>query len=475
MATLWTIVIFLYFILICIYIGQVILNYANTNPIKAIGWILAIIFIPVLGIILYIVVGRNLRRKRFRYDRLRKAVKKMGRIDYGFPENCGYTIPAQYKVLNRLLTNITYMPVFPGNKVDVYGSGQEKFENMFRDMEAAKDHINIIYYALGDDRIGTQFKDILIRKAKEGVNIRLLYDDMGCNKVKRPYFKELHENGVKLEVFSPVRFPKIMRGINYRNHKKIVVIDGKIGYTGGINVKDEYLDGVEWGIWRDLHFRIEGSGAQGLQMVFITDWFYSHDEFLNDQRFFPEITVGRGNPMQIVSAEPLGYTANIMQGILAAISRARDYIYIESPYVVPTDEILTAIQNAGLSGLDVRIIMPERSDNPKVQYASNTYVTQLIASNVKVYQYTAGFIHSKLILIDDELTIGGSSNMDMRSFELNFETNIFIYDKETVAKSMKLFQEDLNNSILIDEHVWNSRPLLTRFKESFFRLFSPLL
>lgn len=475
MPTLITILATIYFFIICGFVGQVILNYSNTNPVKTVGWILAIVFIPILGLLMYLVVGRNLRRRQFRYRRLRDAMKKSGRIHYGFDEDCDYYISEQYKVLNRLLINLTYMPVFPANTVEIYASGAEKFAKMFEDFENATETINIIYYAIGDDNIGQEFKNMLIRKAKQGVEVRLLYDDMGCNKTKRRYFQEMTEAGISVEVFFPIRFPRVIRSVNYRNHKKIVVIDGKIAYTGGINVQDQYIKGVEWGVWRDLAFRIEGAGAQGFQMNFVTDWFYSHGEFINNRRFFPSVGTVGGNPMQIASAEPMGYTANIMQGMLAAIARARKYIYIESPYIVPTDEILTAIQNAGLSGIDVKLIMPQKSDNPKVQFASNTYVSQLLASRVKVYQYTAGFIHSKMIIVDDELTIAGSSNMDMRSFELNFEANVFIYDKETAAKAMKIFQEDLKMSVCIHAEYWNVRSVWIKFREAFFRLFSPLL
>lgn len=475
MATLITVASVLYFLLLCGFICQIILNYANTNPIKAVGWILAVVFIPVVGFLLYIVVGRNLRRRQFKYKRLRKAIKESGEIHYGFSPDCDYIISDNYKELNKLLVKLTYMPIYPGNSVEIFGTGADKFKRMFEDIDRAKETINILYFTIGDDSVGRLFRSKLAKKAKEGVEIRLLYDDMGCNHTSKKYFREMEKEGIIVDVFSPLKFPKIIQSVNYRNHKKIVVIDGKIGYTGGFNVKDEYIKGVDWGAWRDLHFRIEGAGAQGLQMVFITDWFYTHGEFLNAARFFPPVEVYGNNPIQVVSAEPLGYTANIMQGMLMAINRARKRVYIENPYIVPTDEILTALQNAALSGIDVKLIMPERSDNTKVQWASGTYVSQLLSANVKIYQYTGGFIHSKLMIIDDDLTIAGSSNLDMRSFELNFETNVFIYDKDTVNKAIKFFEEDMEVCVQIQEDVWNNRPLRKKFVDSFFRLFSPLL
>lgn len=471
---LWTLVI-AYVALVIWAVYKTIINYDNCNPIKTIGWILAFIFLPVIGFIAYIIVGRNLNKKRSYFRKLHDAVKKHGKPQFGFLPEQDDDLMKEYHEMKILLMNLSHLPLFSGNKIDLYPTATEKFHSMFKDIENAKDHIHILYYTIAGDKIGTMLKDLIIKKHKDGVEVRVLYDDIGSNETPKEYFKELREAGIKLAVFSPAVFPKMIKSVNYRNHKKIVVIDGKIGYTGGINVKDEYIDGVDWGVWRDFHLRIQGSGAQGLQSVFLRDWFYESNEYIADQRYYPAVERYGDNFLQVITAEPVDEFANIMQGMAAAISRAKESVYIESPYFVPNETILNAINMASLSGVDVRLIMPDKSDNMKVQYASNSYVQQILASNVKVYRYQAGFIHSKLMVIDDELIIAGSSNMDIRSFELNFETNVFIYNRKTARAVKEIILRDMAECVQLNPEDWANRRLRDKFIDAFFRLFSPLL
>ncbi len=467
--------VFIYIVFILRWICNIILSYDNCNPVKTIGWILAVLFVPVLGVLFYIVTGRNLNKKRKYYRKLGEQTRK-----YGVPP-CGFDTTIKKDALNgctqlvRLLSSLNHLPVFPGSKVDFFTSGKEKFERMFEDIRNARDHIHIFYYTIGDDKIGTAFKDLLIEKSRQGIDVKLMYDDVGCNQTNKEYFGDLKNAGVETGVFFPVRFPRLLKSINYRNHKKVVVIDGKIGYTGGMNVKDEYIEGLEWGPWRDIHLRIEGSGAQGLQTVFIRDWFYIKNEYLNDRRYYPPVEVKENNAMQVMNAEPFSEYDNIMQGMVSAISRAKKSVYIESPYFVPADSLLMAIQCAGLSGLDVHLVIPGQSDSKMVQHASNSYISQLLTSNIKVYRYNAGFLHSKIMVIDEEITIAGSSNLDIRSFELNFEANVFIYSPGIARRALDIIRSDIGNSKLLDIHEWNNRSWKKRFKESFFRLFSPLM
>lgn len=450
-------------------------SYDNCNPIKTIGWILAFIFLPGIGFLAYIILGRNLNKKRSYFRKLQKAMKKHGKPVFGFQSQEKNDLMKKYDEQRIMLSHLSHLPLFPGNKIDLYPTATEKFHNMFQDMENAKDHIHVLYYTIAGDEIGTRFKDIILRKHREGVKVRILYDDIGCNETPKSYFNEIREAGISVAVFSPAVFPKMMKSVNYRNHKKIVVIDGEIGYTGGINVKDEYIKGVDWGVWKDFHLRIQGPGAQGLQFVMLKDWFYESNEYINEPRYYPEVGNFGNNYLQVVTAEPVDEYANIMQGMSAAILRAKESVYIESPYFVPNETILNAIQMASLSGIDVRMVMPDKSDNMKVQYASNSYVQQILSSNVKVYRYQAGFIHSKLIVIDDELTIAGSSNMDIRSFELNFETNVFIYNKETAKNAKEIILRDMSDSVQINPEDWANRRTRDKFVDAFFRLFSPLL
>ncbi|MCD8165231.1 MAG: cardiolipin synthase, partial [Bacteroides sp.] len=464
-----------YIVLAIKLIYNIILKYDNCNPVKTVGWILAIVFLPVLGILIYITAERNLRKKSSQYEQLQKQtdIKSKQKYGFNFDEDCDLT--ESHSELKCLLTHVGHQPVFPYNDVQLFMWGEQKFESMFKDMEEAKDHIHIVYYTISDDELGTMFKDILLRKAKEGVTVRVIYDDIGSEKTHKRYFKELEEGGVILAPFTPYIFKKILYRINYRNHKKIVVIDGRIAYTGGFNVMNMYVKGVEWGVWRDAHVRIEGSGAQGLQSVFLLDWYFTHQEFVFEDRYFPVIGKCGNSILQVATSEPLGEHRVIMQGMFEAIVRAKKSIYIENPYFVPTDSILTALQVTAMSGVEIHFVMPLRSDNRKVQYASNSYVEQLLCSNIHVYQYGEGFIHSKMMVIDDEIVIVGSSNMDIRSFDLNFECSVFIYDKELAAQVKGAIINDMEDSVKITPEGWNKRNEKWRFRDAFFRLFSPFL
>lgn len=454
---------------------SIIISYDNNNPVRTIAWILTVILLPLIGVLLYVLFGRNLHKKRSYFRKLNKKVKEKGAPYFNFEKEESELVE-KYERLKNLLSAPLYLPVFPGNKIDLFAHGREKFAALFPDLEAAKHHIHILYYTIGDDVIGNKFKDTLIRKRREGVEVRLMYDEVGCNKVPKKYFKEMKEVGIEVVVFSPVRFRRLLKTINYRNHKKIVVIDGRIGYTGGINVKDEYIKGVDWGIWKDVHLRMEGPGTQGLQTLFFIDWFYESNKYLMDNpEYYPRLEHAGDNFLQTISAEPVGKFDHIMMGMVEAIMQAKKSVYIESPYFVPTDTFLDAVQIVGLSQVEIHLVMPEKSDNPMVQYASNSYVQQILDANVIVHRYEAGFIHSKLIVVDDELVIAGSSNLDIRSFELNFENNVFIYNKETALKAKKIILDDISNSKTVDSVQWMQRPRKAKFKESFYRLLSPLM
>ncbi|MCD8263555.1 MAG: cardiolipin synthase [Tannerellaceae bacterium] len=303
----------------------------------------------------------------------------------------------------------------------------------------------------------------------------MVYDDIGCNETKNSFFKGMIKEDIAVANFTPIKFAKLIWRINYRNHKKIVVIDGKVGYTGGMNVKDEYVKGVSWGVWKDTHVRVEGPGAQALQAAFVIDWYYTKHELLQDTRYFPTVSFSGNVPLQFLTAEPLGNFSHIMMGMMEGITRAKRSVYIETPYFVPTDSIITALQTSALSGVEIHFVLPGRSDNAKVHYATKSYIQQLLCAGIHVYRYQAGFIHSKLMVIDDELTIVGSSNMDIRSFELNFEGSLFIYDQETACKAKEIILKDINDSKLMNEKEWEKRPKRKKFVEAFFRLFSPFM
>ncbi len=474
-GALLSLLILLYICMIIWYVYRIIISYDNCNAVKTISWIFAVVFFPVIGVVAYIIVGRNLTRRNIRFEKMRREIDGYikHKNNFHFEDNIAST--RNYKELKLLLTHLCELPVFPGNKVDLYSDGAEKFRAMYADFENATRYIHLQYYTIGGDETGIRFKETLIRKHKEGVEIRIIYDDVGSNETPRQYFEELKKEGIAVTAFSPVKLFKKIRTINYRNHKKIVVIDGDISYTGGMNVKDEYIKGLEWGVWRDTHIRVQGPATLGLESVFLVDWYYANREHLNYDRYFPRARSYGEVPIQIATAEPFGENANILQGMFETITRAKKSVYIETPYFVPPDSILTAIRTTALSGIEVVMVLPDRSDNLKVQYAANSYISQLLSANVKIYRYTKGFIHSKLMVIDDEITIVGSSNMDTRSFELNFECSVFIYDKETSLKAKDLILMDMQDCFLLTSILWEKRTKRQKFVEAVYRLFSPLL
>jgi cardiolipin synthase len=285
----------------------------------------------------------------------------------------------------------------------------------------------------------------------------------------------MKEAGVEVEAFLPVAFPVLTSRVNYRNHRKIVVIDGEVGYIGGMNVADRYLDGGKFSKWCDLHLRMRGKGVQGLQSSFLLDWYYAHKTYISSRIYFPSLPSFGNNPMQIVTSGPVGIYRNIVQGLFFAFMNAKKSIYIQTPYFIPSESILNALQTASLSGIDVRIVIPKEADTRFAHLATRSFVKELLLCRIKVYFYQQGFIHSKLIAIDDSLTVVGSSNMDVRSFEHNFEVNAFIYDRETCEEAKRIFMHDLNESLQIFPEEWKKRSRKQRFEESACRLLAPLL
>lgn len=469
----WHLILIAYIVFLLVLIYTIIIDYDDKNPVKTICWILVVIFLPLLGVATYYIVGRNVSKKRSKFRAWREEFNRHNQIS-SQTWKTEPIHPDHYKELKSLILNLEQSPVFGGNKISVYPGGKSKFYSLFEDIVGAQSHIHIFYYAIGDGHIGNEFKEKIIEKVKQGVKVRLIYDGLGCNKTNKKYFKQMIEAGVEVRTFLPLSFPRLLRSVNYRNHKKIVIIDGRIAYTGGINVKDIYIDGLPWGRWNDIHFKVEGSGASGLQSVFLADWYYASGQYLSAPEYYPEVEICGNVPVQVVNAEPLGMHSNVMEAMFTAISRAKKNVYIETPYFIPTEGLLQAIQTAAMSGIDVRLVMPKKSDNDFVQYASNSYVEKLLRNKVKVYQYLNGFTHSKLILIDDELVIAGSANMDIRSLELLFETNLFIYDKEVSQTVKSIYQDDMNNSKELHLHEWMHRSRSVKFREACFRLFSPV-
>lgn len=445
----------------------------NRNPIKTISWIMVLVFLPIVGLVIYGFFGQDYTKRRTISKRMYSKIKKRPLAELNSSELVHY--PSQHLELIKLLRNLNQAPLLYGSSVDFFVAGRDKFDSLFRDIDKATDHIHVEYYVWDDDVVGNHFKNLLIRKSAEGVKIRIIVDAVGSWRLRRSFYEEFRSAGIEVEEFMKVKFPMFTSHVNYRNHRKIVVIDGRIGYVGGMNVADRYINGVSWGNWRDTHVRIEGKGVQGLQSVFLIDWFLVSKSLITARKYFPLLDKFGDNLMQIASSGPYSSAREILQGFMHAIFSAKSSIFIQTPYFIPPEGLLEALISASARGVDVRLMVSRKSDTVMVQLASRSYFKKLMIAGIKVYFYEPGFMHSKLTVIDDSLTLIGSANFDIRSFEQNLEVEAFIYNKETALRGKEIFIEDQKSSTAIVLRDWVKRPVWLRFKESFVRLFTPLL
>lgn len=434
---------------------------------------MVLIFLPIIGFVMYIVFGQNYTKRRFMSKRMYSKIKTRPLAEINPNELTHY--PSKYIDLIKLLRNSNQAQLLYGSSVEFFVTGRDKFDALFRDLDKATQHIHIEYYAWDDDVIGNLLKDLLIKKSGQGVKIRVIVDGVGSWRVKNSFYEQMRSAGIEVEEFMKVKFPMFTSHVNYRNHRKVVVIDGQVGYTGGMNVADRYINGPSWGNWRDTHIRIEGKGVQGLQSVFLIDWFMVSKSLITARKYFPPLENFGDNIMQVVSSGPYSSAREILQGFMQAIFGAESYIYIQTPYFIPPESLSEALIAASIRGVDVRLMVPRKSDTLLVQLASRSYFKKLLIAGVKVYFYEPGFLHSKLIVIDDALTMIGSANLDVRSFEQNLEVVAFVYNEVTAMRGKAIFVEDQNNSTAIVLREWIKRPVWLRFKESFLRLFTPLL
>ena len=469
-----TILILLYLYTLITIISVLVLE--NRNPVKSISWVLVLLFLPVLGMWLYLLFGQDYRKKKIisKKSLRRQNDKQIAAFDI---EKINLFDVEKNKLnLVKLLYNSGEAIGYPNNKVQILTNGEETFAALFKAIDNAKDHIHIQFFIFDDDRISNSLRELLIRKAKSGVRVRMIYDYWGSFKLSNKYLESLTDAGVFVSPFLPFRW-QISRTnkINYRNHRKVVVIDGKEGFIGGLNVADRYRYGNELGIWRDTFIKLEGAAVHGLQQLFIVDWYFVDRKLIEGSEYFPKPKSYGNNLIQIVSSGPDSDWPAIMHGIASAFMSASKYIYIQSPYFMPTDEIACCIQMAALAGIDVRLMIPVKSDSHFSDASTASYLEKTLEAGVRVYHYKDGFLHSKAIVIDDIISIVGSSNMDERSFSQNFEANAFIYDQKTAGSLRNLFIKDIENCEELTLEVWANRNREQKLKESFARLFSPLL
>jgi len=462
----------------------IIVFFERRDPKSVWAWLLLLFFIPGIGFVFYLFLGQNMRkRKRFRVkeieDHLSEAIRQQEhqiqtRELQQYDSQIGrFTDLIMYNLetSGAVLTN--------DNDVDFFTDGREKFAALAEDIRKAEHFIHIQYYIIRNDELFQNLVELLKQKAAEGVEVRILFDAMGCRRMKHSYWEKLNAAGIMTAEFFPALFRRLQLRINYRNHRKIVVIDNKVAYVGGFNIGREYVDlDQRFGHWRDTHLRIRGSGVTGLALRFILDWNYaSRENLINSQMLFEGIEPGKRDycELQIITSGPDNTAEQIRDNYLRLISKAEKSIYIQTPYFIPDEAIFDALKIAARSGIEVNIMIPCKPDHPFVYWATLSYVGELVMSGAKCYVYNNGFLHSKGMIVDCSVLCYGTANMDIRSFALNFEVNAVLYSQEKAYEMEKIFREDLKVCTRITKERYAGRKLDVRFKEQVCRLLSPLL
>jgi len=445
----------------------------NRNPLKTISWVLLLILLPYVGLFLYIFFGQRYRKVKIISRKSIRSIENNPAYLYEDTDPSSY--PPECTGLIQMLRQNNSHPVFSGNTVRLLTEGREKFDVLFEDIRKAKKHIHLEYYIIDSCKIGYELQTLLIQKAQEGVEVRVIYDDLGSWHTKNVFFREMRDAGAQVVPFLKVLIPWLSPKANYRNHRKIVVIDGEIGYTGGFNFADRYLDGGHFDYWRDSQVRIEGKGVYGLQTAFLIDWYFISRNLITSKFYFPDIPVKGSCLVQTATSSIDTDWENIMQGIFKILTTAKSYVYLQTPYFLPSESLLTAMQTAALSGVDVRLMVPEDSDTKVALKGMHSYFTEIMEAGVKIYVYQKGFMHAKTVVSDDIVSTVGSTNMDYRSFELDFEVNAFIYDQSFAQEMKSVFLQDQEVSRQIILAEWSDRPKIKRWIESICRVFGPQL
>ena len=470
-------------IFINVVLSVVIVFFERRDPRTVWTWLLVLYFIPILGVFLYFMIGHDFHKQHmFRTkeieDAMYSAISKQEEtiIRDGFAPSD----PRMRKFSDMVLMNLEAADsVYSSdNEVEIFTDGREKFQALYKEMQKAKEYIHIQYYIIRSDELWEPFETLLEQKVREGVEVRLLYDSMGCRKMKRSDWKRIRSKGIQVGEFFPAVLGRLQLRMNYRNHRKIVIIDGKTAFVGGFNIGREYLGLDEkFGYWRDTHLRIRGSAVLSLHIRFILDWNYTTKQnlFIQDRYFHAQKEKPGDEAVQIITSGPDSKWQNIRNVYLKMISKARKNIYIQTPYFIPDEAVLDAIRIAAMSGVDVRVMIPCKPDHPFVYWATYSYIGDLLDAGAKCYTYDNGFLHAKGMVVDGLVSCYGTANMDIRSFRLNFEVNAVIYSSRTARKMEQIFMEDLKKSTRVTRYLYGRRSYLVRFKEQFSRLLSPLL
>ncbi|MUT66601.1 cardiolipin synthase [Paenibacillus sp. NEAU-GSW1] len=476
--------IFSLFTLLNIFLAITVIFLERRNASSTWAWLMVLYFIPVIGFILYLILGQKLRKRK-----LNKLLRESQRIIEDTIEGqklelersaVSFNDPAMAGYSDMMSMNLvsSYALYTQNNGVRIYTDGNSKFDALLRDIESAQHHIHLVYYIVRNDKIGNYLLELLTEKAKQGVEIRFLYDHIGSKGLPRRFFSKLWAAGGKTAAFFPSRIPYLNLKLNYRNHRKLVIVDGHTGYIGGFNIGDEYLGRNKYfGEWRDTHLRVKGNAVQQMQAQFLMDWNMASSGMIDlNEHYFPrEISGGGTIGMQVVASGPDTEYQQIKDAYIKMIYSAKKSVCLQTPYFVPDESLMTALKIAALSGVDVKVMLPSKPDHFFVYWATHSYVSELLVGGAKCFMYEKGFLHAKTLVIDGQVASVGTANIDIRSFKLNFEMNAFIYDSATSAELQRIFEADLAYCEELTLAKYNNRPLMNKFKESISRLLSPIL
>lgn len=453
------------------------------NPAASIAWVMVIFMLPVIGIILFFLLSQNISaRKLYKLSEfeelkidssLENQIREIQEGTYKFSTEEGKLWQDMIH-LNQLYGRAYYSQ---NNRVEFLTDGIQMFDRLLEDIKNARETINIMFFIVKNDEIGRYFLDALAQKAREGVEVRLLLDSMGSRQINDKVLAEFISAGGKRAYFFSRKFNLVNLDFNYRNHRKLAVIDGRIGYIGGFNVAREYLGKKKkFGYWRDTHIRLTGQSVQDINARFILDWrAASHENIILSEAFYSNVISEGSTGIQILSSGPDSVKEEVKRSLMKMITSAERNIYIQTPYFVPDDSILESLKMAAQCGVDVRVMIPCRPDHPFVYWATYAYAGELVRSGGRVFIYEKGFLHSKTMAVDGEVGTVGSANFDRRSFFLNFESNAFIYDKREARKMEDTFLEDMKDCRELTGDLYNNRSRKTKIKEVIARLLSDLL
>lgn len=441
----------------------------NRRPTDTLAWVLLLLFVPVVGLVLYFLFGtRPVRHTLIKAEDLQTLKAHIAPLAVAPTE-------AERPLADLLLAN-NHAYLTADNHIELYTTFKDMVEHLQQDLMAAEDHIHFQFFKFEDDAIGRQISDILIEKASQGVEVRVIYDAAANWSVSAGFYRRLRKGGVQVEPFNRI-FPYISSFSNYRNHRKVVVIDGRIGYMGGMNIAERYLTGIRTGIWRDTHFCITGSAVGEMQIAFLSDWHFAARQLLTDRRYFPKVqeTASPATKVQIVISNPTDPWRVMNQSLTLLIAQACHYVWLQSPYFIPTDAVLNALCTAALAGKDVRLMIPAQSDRGiLVPKATFSYLDRILSAGVRVFLYDAGYMHAKTVVADDRIASIGSVNIDPRSISLSFEINAFVYDTGVAMQQRALFEQDMLQCHELNLTDWRKRSVWERSIESFARMLAPI-